>query len=185
MKTSAVKGTGWTVTIGGFRGVSIEDVDGFLDRLGEAVSPAVFQVFDASKVAGWGHLYYSVVNAVEAHRAGTAISRSLEIEVLLYASCQDQISQALDLMGVRPETEEVALVVLSEDNSGAEEAFKRGARILGEGDDSALEVTGDKLERLLGVFGISARALGAVGGPREEALTKLLIERGALLPLRH
>ncbi|UCH56973.1 MAG: hypothetical protein JSV18_06445 [Candidatus Bathyarchaeota archaeon] len=184
VRTSIIKGSNRAVAIGGFRGVPVRDVEGLLARLDEAVSPSVFQIFDARMVAGWGHLFFATVNAVRAFETGTAISRSLGIEALLYASCRDQISQALDLMGVTPATERVALLVLADDPGLAKEAFERASRILGEEDDSVLKFKGDKFEEIRGIFGVSDAELEAVGGPREEALTRLLVERGALLPLR-
>ena len=83
---AGIKGSRWNVVIGGFREVDVSDVDELLRRLGEAVSPHVFQVFDADRVAGWEHLFFSAVNAVKAFQAGAAVSKSLAVEVLLYAS---------------------------------------------------------------------------------------------------
>jgi KEOPS complex subunit Cgi121 len=183
-RTSVIKGTRWAVSIGGFKDVSVGDVNSFLDHLDKIVSPFFFQVFDACMVGGYGHLFYAVVNAVKAHEAGIAISRNLEIEVLLYASCQDQISKAFSIMGVKPESEKIALVVLADRIEKAKDAFDRASIFIGVEDDSVLDVDEKKLRELISAFSVSERALKAVGGPREEALTMLLIERGALLTLR-
>ena len=182
--TAGIKGSGWSVAVGGFRDAPVGDVDELLSRVGEAAGQSVFQLFDADKVAGWRHLFFAAVNAVKAFEAGTAISRGLAMEALLYASCVDQISQALDVTGVSPSTERVALLVMSEGREGAAEAFERISGVLGRVDDVVLRVDGGKLEALKGVFGISDRELEAVGSSAEEALTWLIVERGALLPLR-
>jgi len=162
----------------------IEEVEGFLSRVREATDGHVFQVFDAERVAGWKHLFFSAVNAVSAIEGGGAISRSLGIEVLLYVSCVDQISRALEVVGVTPSTTEVALVVLAESPGEAEGAFISTAESIGESDDGVLDLDAEKLETLKARYGVSDAELAAVGGPEEDALAMLLVERGALLRLR-
>lgn len=185
VKTAKIKGSDKAASIGGFRSVTVNDVDELLGSLSKATSPAVFQIFDASRIAGWMHLYMAVVNAVGAFESRSQISRGLGIEVLLYASCQDQISRALDTVGVGPDTEKLALVVMKDGPDEAEAAFERAADILGEVDDSVLELDETKLFKITEVFGVSENELEAVGGNRDNALTGLLVEKGALLPLRH
>ena len=185
VRTSSIKGSDKAVSIGGFRGVTVNDVDELLNSLNKATSPAVFQIFDATRIAGWRHLYMAAVNAVGAYESGTTISRGLGIEVLLYASCQDQISRALDVVGVDSDTAKLALVVLRDGPGEAEAAFEKAAYILGEADDSVLGLDEIKFREVAKVFGVSENELEAVGGERHEALTGLLVEKGALLPLRH
>lgn len=182
--TAEVQGADWVVSIGGFRDVSVGDVDSFISRVREAIPDVRFQVFDADRVAGWRHLFFAAVNATVAFEGGRGISRSLEVEVLLYASCRDQISQAFEVVGVSDRTARVALLVLGESPEETEEAFTDVSGVIGVQDDSVLEVSGAKWDELKTVFGVSDAELGAVRGPAEEALTKLIVERGALLPLR-
>ena len=184
VKTSSIKGSDKAVSIGGFRGVTVNDVDELLGDLSTAISPAVFQIFDTARIAGWRHLYMAAVNAVGAFESRSSISRGLGIEVLLYASCRDQISRALDVVGVGPDTEKLALVVLMDGPGEAEAAFEKAADILGEADDSVLGLDEAKFREVAKVFGVSENALEAVGGERDEVLTSLLVEKGALLPLR-
>ncbi len=184
VRTYTIKGSDKAVSIGGFRGVNVNDVDELLSSLSRATSPAVFQIFAASRIAGWRHLYMASVNAVGAFESGSPISRGLGIEVLLYASCQDQISRALDVVGVGPGTVKLALVVLRDGPGAAEAAFGKAADILGEADDSVLGLDETKFREVAKVFGVSENELAAVGGERDKALTSLLVEKGALLPLR-
>jgi tRNA threonylcarbamoyladenosine modification (KEOPS) complex Cgi121 subunit len=184
VRTSGIKGSNYAASIGGFRGVHVGDLEAFLSRVGRAVEPVVFQVFDADMVAGWGHLFFAAVNAVKSFESGSAISRSLSIESLLHASCQDQISRAFEVMGVSKDTERVALLVLAEGPGATEEAYERVADSVGEADDSVLEVSGEKVRSIMDAFGISDAELEAVGGPLEEALGRAAVERGALLRLR-
>ncbi len=184
MHEASVKGSDWHVVVGGFRDVSVGDVEGLLSKVGGAVGASPFQLFDADRIAGWEHIYFAAVNAVRAHEGGAAISRGVAMEVLLYAACVDQISQALDVVGVTPSTERMGLLVMSMSHGGAVEAFKRASDVLGMVDDSVLAVDGRKLEAIAGVYGVSDVELDTVCRPREEALTWVIVERGALLSLR-
>ena len=182
--SAGIKGSGWHAAIGGFKGGNWEDVEGLLSLARHEARGTIFQLFDADRVAGWRHLYFAAVNAGLASKKGTSISRSLAIEALLYASCQDQISRAFEVMGLSPKTKRIALLVLAQDPEEALRAFKMISRVLGEEDDSALMIDVGKFGEIMETFGISDMELEAVGGPREEALTRLVVERGALLPLR-
>ena len=180
----AIKGSEWFVCIGGFRGVAIGDVDAFLERLKTASSSSIIQALDARHVAGWEHLFFAAVNAVRALGSKRGLAKNLGIETLLYASCQDQISTALQILGVSPETEELALIVFSKDERDAGSSFKDAAEFIGSEDDRVLEVTEDKIRVLKRIFGISDLELETRGGESPEALTSLIIERGALLAAR-
>jgi tRNA threonylcarbamoyladenosine modification (KEOPS) complex Cgi121 subunit len=184
MHEASVKVSNWDVVVGGFRDVLVDDVEGLLLEVGEAVGASPFQLFEAGRSAGWEHIYFAAVNAVRAHEEGAAISRGLAMEVLLYVACVDQISQALDVVGVSSSTERVGLLVMSLNKEEATDAFKRASDILGVVDDSVLAVDGRKLEAITGVYGVSDVELDTVCKPRKEALTWVIVERGALLPLR-
>jgi len=179
-----IKSSDWTLYIGGFKEVSIDNVDEIISLIEKASSPYIFQLLDADRVAGWEHLYYAAVNAVRAFETDTAISKSLAIEVLLYASCKDQISQALDFLGVKPSTRRVVLLLMGCEQGEMEDAFRQASELLGDEDDSVLEIDSYKFEELRRLYSISELELEAAGGRSFTALTGLLIERGALLSIR-
>jgi hypothetical protein len=87
-------------------------------------------------------------------------------------------------MGVSEDSERVALLVLAEGPGADELAYERVASLLGDEDDSVLEVPEEKFVSIMEAFGISHAELEAVGGPQEEALGRAIVERGALLGLR-
>jgi len=168
------------IAVTGITGVEIEDINETLREMDEIKGDTVFQLFNASKIAGWRHLYYSAVSALNAMRAGSAVSNHVEIETLLYASAQDQISKAIKIMGVTPDTKNVALVVISGD---PEETAIRLAQYLGEEDDKVLELDEKKFSYLKESYGITEKALDTLLCERHEALEMLVIEKCALMPL--
>ncbi len=182
VRRASVKDSPWHLCVGGFKLKAPYDVESLLGEVTRAVSPHLAQLFDADMVAGWEHLYLATVNAVRAFQSGYNIARSLSMEVLLYVSCRDQIAEAIRLVGVSSETERAALLVLAEDEEECLKAYGRASRLLGEEDDSLLEVDEAKLRRLMELHEISEEEVEAIGGPRAEAVTLLLVERGALIP---
>ncbi len=180
-----LEGLGYHVCMGGFRTEPIRDVEALVEALSNRASPHTFQVFDADRVAGWRHLFFAALNAVKAFRRGCNVSRSLGMEVLVYASCQRQIREAFRIVGLRPGCSRIALVVLSESRDGCVEAYRRCSEILGVEDDSVLEVSGQKLGVITEVYGISQSELEARGGENPaEAVSCLVVERMALLSVR-
>ncbi|MBN2336297.1 hypothetical protein JXL21_12120, partial [Candidatus Bathyarchaeota archaeon] len=182
--SSGITGTGLHLAAAGARGVHVKDVGETLEAVRAVAGDETFQLFDAGIVAGWRHLFHAAVNAYNALSTGEAVSKSLDVETLLYASCQDQISKAFDLMGLNPDVHEVAALVFSEDKSVAEGTASLIVESLGVVDDSVLAVTPNKFSKLKKVFEVGDEALEAVGGNPYDALTSLVIEKGALLPLR-
>jgi len=184
VKTRRLTEAALHVAVAGASGVEVMDTDATLDMVRRLAGDSVFQLFDAEKVAGWRHLFHAAVNAVHATRRGSAVSNSVEVESILYASCQDQISKAFTLIGLNPQVKNVAVLVISEDPSEAESLAVEIAERLGSPDDGVMDVTPEKFERLKDVFEVGDETLVAVGGDPYEALTSLIVEKGALLPLR-
>jgi tRNA threonylcarbamoyladenosine modification (KEOPS) complex Cgi121 subunit len=179
---SGIKGSGWFVAIGGFRVASVGDPRGLVRAVGEAASPQLAQIVDAGRVAGRDHLYMATVNAARSTETGLAVSKSITVEALLYASAQDQITKALARMGVNAATRKVALMVFAHGREEAEEAYYRAAKLLDTGDDGVLEIDAEKARTLREAYNIGDKELEAAGGPG--ALGGLIVERGSLLSLR-
>jgi len=182
MWVSGIKRSDWFVAIGGFRVTGFGDPRTFVRAVGEAASPQLVQIVDAGGVAGRDHLYMAAVNAARSTETGLAVSKSITVEALLYASAQDQITKALARIGVNAGTNKIALMVFAHSQKEAEEAYHRAAKLLGIEDDSVLEIGAEKAKVLREAYGIRDEELEAAGGPG--ALGGLIVERGSLLSLR-
>ena len=183
IRVERIEEYGRYIGVAGFREVKIRDVPTLIETVSRKIGPRVFQLLNADLVAGWEHLYFAALNAVKAFHDGRNIADRLEIEILLYASCQDQIVKALNLMGLTTKTSRVALLTLTDSAEEVESSIRHATPLLGVPDDSVLEVNVEKFKRLREVFSISDEELEAVVEPGEEvhAITLLLIERSALL----
>ena len=173
------------VAVAGFRNVKISDVEGFLKSVRKRLAKNVeAQFFDAGLVATWQHLYFAALNALNAFKNGINISKSLAVETMLYASAQRQIRKAMELMGIKPNSEAIAVLVLGEKASDVEAALKTIFEIVGgQRDDAVLELSREKIQAIRKAFDISDAELEAVvrGNDLEHALVNLVIERVALL----
>jgi KEOPS complex subunit Cgi121 len=183
--TKKVEGFNKYVAIAGFRNVKIKDVNSFLECVRGEVKEAYIQFFDAKLIAGQQHLHFAALNALKAFEKKLNISNSPAIEVLLYASAQRQIRKAVDMLGIKPHSSQVAVLVIAETKRGADIALEAVSKLIsGERDDRVLELTDEKFEGVKTLFGVSdlevEAKLGKEGFERE-ALVDLVIEHVALL----
>ncbi|MEM3695202.1 MAG: KEOPS complex subunit Cgi121 [Candidatus Bathyarchaeia archaeon] len=171
------------VLIAGLKGAKIEDTEKFLKRFSKE-NLVEIQFFNACFVAGWQHVYFAVLNALTAFKNKRNISKNLAIETILYASAQRQIRKALENLGIKPKTMELALIIVGEEPrtlKSALNAIIRAAKA--KRDDTVLELTDEKIAGIRKIFGISDLELEAVmkKGDLKKALADIVIERMALL----
>ncbi|MEM2386085.1 MAG: KEOPS complex subunit Cgi121, partial [Candidatus Bathyarchaeia archaeon] len=108
----------------------------------------------------------------------------LAVEILLYASAQRQIRKAVELLGIKKNMEDVAVLVVGEKTEEVEEVLNVISKFLGgRRDDNVLELGGDKIAKIRRVFEISDSEIEAVanGKSLEKTIIDLVIERMALL----
>jgi len=171
--------------ITGFRNVQIKDTEEFLKKIRKKKGSNVeTQFFDAKYVATWQHLYFAVLNALTAFKNKGNISKSLAMETMLYASTQRQILKAMELLGIKSETSEIAVLIIGENSETVKSALSMiSASVNVQHDDTVLELSEEKKRIIQKAFGISDLELKTVmkKDGLEEALTNLVIERMALL----
>ena len=173
----------------GFRNIKIEDVKSFLDDIRRKTGGVSVQFFNANLIAGTEHLYFAALNALKAFEGNLNISKSLAVETLLYASAQRQIRKAVELLGIKADSSEVAVLVLAETETKVRETLKDISEFIqGVRDDDVIELSDEKFEMIKEFFGISELELQAKLKKKEfekEALINLVIEHMALLVIKH
>ena len=154
--------------------VNIEDVESFLKMLGEVAKKhnVIIQVLDADQIANKEHLHFAVEKAKKAMHEGRNIAKDLGIEILLYASGKRQIERAMS-MGVHSGKNDVAIVVIGDDTTGAITEMKAIVH-----EAPVLDYTERKKRKLIKTFGITEAEIRAVG---EDKIPELVLERVALL----
>ena len=180
-----IEETGKYVEITGFRNVKIKDAEEFVKAARKETSKSAWsQFFDAELVATWQHLYFAVLNAMLAFENDRNISKSVAMEVLLYASAQRQIRKALQLIGVKCDSANVAIVIIGEPADSVKAVLSAVSKRIGaEPEETVLEVSKEKLQGIREAFGITEKELETVMEKNDvkQALVNLVIERMALL----
>ena len=184
-KLEGSNGYNESIGIAGFKNVKIKDVNGFLEHVRREVREAHVQFFDAKLIAGQQHLYFAALNALKAFEKKSNISSSLAIEALLYASAQRQIRKAVDTLGIREDSSQVAVLIMAENRQGIDDCLEVVSGLMaGERDDGVLELTDEKIEDVKKLFGVSDLEIEAKvreKGLERDALIDLVIEHVALL----
>jgi len=171
--------------ITGYKNINFAGAEGFLKANRRETRENVdLQFFDAGLIATQEHLYFAVLNALQAFQNRTNISKSLAMETMLYASAQRQIQKAIQRCGIKPETASMAVVIIGEDPTQLKTVLQAISACVGvEPDEKVLEITKFKEQKIIETFQITDEELKAVmkSENRAEAVVNLVIERVALL----
>jgi tRNA threonylcarbamoyladenosine modification (KEOPS) complex Cgi121 subunit len=174
--------------ITGFKNVKVNDPDLLLrTQRGDLEVDVAVQFFNANLIATWEHLYFAVIDALLAFRTKRNISKSVAVEVMLYASAQRQIKKAIELVGVQPGCSDLATVVVGKSREGVESAISSISKHLRrEPDDRVLDLSPEKTREIRTAFEITENELAVVTKDNnlERALVDLILERMALLSTR-
>jgi KEOPS complex subunit Cgi121 len=169
----------------GFKDVKVNETEAFLEAVDRDKPAGVeAQFFDADLIATWQHLYFAVLNALTAFKNRENLSKSVAMETMLYASGRRQIQKATQLLGIKPTSRNMAVLIVGGKAEVVQKALaKVSRRVGGQLDDSVLELSGKKMERVKRAFDISEAELETVmeGDGLEKALVDLFVERVALL----
>ncbi len=173
------------VAMAGYKNLKIINIEDFIEKAQKKMTEAQVQFFDANIIAGWEHLYFVALNALNAFDNKRNFSNSLAVEMLLYASAQRQIKRAVEMIGIKPQVSRVAVLVVAEDEEKTLAGLKIISSIVSANrDDSVLDFTYEKTESIKKRFNISDLELESKTkkeGSEKNALLDLVIERAALL----
>ena len=162
------------INIIGLKDVNCDNINQLFEKINRSKNDYSYQIFDAKAIGGVEHLYFAAVNALKAFNQGLNISKTFSLELLLYVSGQRQISKAIEMVGIKRDTKEVVLVIVSQDKEMVSNANICLSKIIGSTrDDSVLEIHDPN--SVAKIYGMNNFCEDIT------ALKKLLIERSALL----
>lgn len=125
----------------------------------------VAQAIDARFVAGRKHLELAADLALTSEERGTRVAEDLGVEILLYAAATRQIDEAIDRVGVAPDTSEVGLVLI---DPSIQEVLELGLQR----NDSVLEFSQEKRDFIVEAFEVEETELEVVGYKKLPALVR-------------
>lgn len=173
------------VAIAGFKDARIRNPDKLLKMIAEEKpSDVEIQLFNSELVATWQHLYFAVLNALTVFQNKENLSKSLAMETILFASAQNQIRKATEILGITSNSSKIAVLVIGRESRTARSVLSKiSDQLDAERDDTVLELTDEKVRNIRRAFAISNEELEAVTkkDKRKDSLVDLIIEKMALL----
>jgi tRNA threonylcarbamoyladenosine modification (KEOPS) complex Cgi121 subunit len=163
--------------------------DAFLD-LARTLAPDVSacQFLDSTLIAGTGHLLSAAQNALNAQLGGYSIARSLDVEIILYASCQHQIGIALETFGVKDDLESVALVVVGNTEDIVRDRIASAISDIGHEISPPFAASGPRIDTIMTHFNIGKEEIDSIAISKEvthryDALARCVSSRVSMVAL--
>ncbi|WEU39752.1 MAG: hypothetical protein OdinLCB4_004525 [Candidatus Odinarchaeum yellowstonii] len=151
----------------------------------------VIQFFNADKIAGWLHLYTSAYFTVKSLVKLSTKIKSIELELLRWVSAQKQLSDAINIMGVKEGDKRLAVLSIGLNENTVRDKI---SQILGEYNlieqPELLEIDENKIQRLKRLFQISDTEFNSLLEDRDNPdsgktlIIKLIINRISALILK-
>ncbi len=182
------------IGICGIKGCTVgNDINNLFDRLktfDKDQTVLAVQLFDSDTIATHLHLLVSALYALHAFKTSKNISNTIGTEILLYASAQRQIIDAIRKIGLKPTSRNVAAIAISLKEERIIQIMKRVTlELAGQMDDNVLNIDepekGETIER---VFGISREELKSTqtrtdGKDLEWSITKRVLSRISIMAI--
>jgi tRNA threonylcarbamoyladenosine modification (KEOPS) complex Cgi121 subunit len=179
-----LKEYGQYAEITGYLNVTFDKVEAFLKSNRKQTRQSIdIQFFDANLVATQEHLYFAVLNALQAFKNKTNHSKSPAMETMLYASAQRQIKRALECCGIKSQTTNVAVTIIGDDPAKIHTEVEALTECIGsKPDESVLDLTKSKEAKIKKAFNITQEEIKTLECSFEKSsIVNLVIERVALL----
>jgi tRNA threonylcarbamoyladenosine modification (KEOPS) complex Cgi121 subunit len=165
------------------------DPNGLLRRMRAAFPAVQLQFMRADRIGGREHLHYAARNAVRAFSQDRQRSHTLAVELLLYTSCQRQISKAIKILGLEPGTSDVVLAALSSKSIPPALVARAAEELNARLDDGVWEISSSKkaaaLRKTYGITRVESEASKMPVEGEDSVLKRLIIERSALLAVQN
>ena len=132
------------------------------------------------------HLLSAAQNAINAKQGDYMLSRSLDVEIIVFASAQRQIGRALDELGVYDGLDDIAVVVVGTASSAVKDCIQDLAGKIGSEVIPAFAATSERLERIKDHYQISDKEIRAISDSDKiesqlTALSRCLVSRVSLV----
>ena len=144
------------------------------------------QLLNASLIADEVHLLSAAQNAINAEQGEYMLSKSLDVEIIVFASTQRQIGRALDALGVYDGIDNVAVVVVGPDSTSVKNTIGEIIKQVGEEVVPPFKATRNRLDQIKHHYQITDKEIDAIEESeatesRMSALARCVASRVALV----
>lgn len=146
------------------------------------------QFFNSHLIANDLHLLSAAQNAVNAWRGDYMIARGLDVEIIIYASAQRQIHQAISLLGIKNDLDKISVVIIDKNEKNVVRVLAEVLNRIGEEITPPFVPTEGKIQDLMKTFNIDESEMqffidSTNLSDRLRALSKCITSRVALVAL--
>ena len=168
------------------RGLDTENLLEIARSLSESV--LALQLFNSMMIVDEMHLLSGAQNAVNALKGGYMISRSLDVELVVYVSAQHQIGRALEIMGINDGLSSVSVVCIDEDEKKVRHCLQQIIEKLGDEITPMFSPMLEKINSLMVNFGVTELEMNQFTDSddlalRNQALSKCVVSKVSQVPL--
>jgi tRNA threonylcarbamoyladenosine modification (KEOPS) complex Cgi121 subunit len=151
-----------------------------------SVNSLTVQFLNALLIADEVHLLSAAQNAINAQHGDYMLSRSLDVEIIVFASTQRQIGRALDILGVYDGIDNVAVVVVGPDSTPVKNAVGKIIKQVGAEVVPPFKATRNRLDQIKHHYQITDKEIDAIEESeatesRMSALARCVASRVALV----
>jgi tRNA threonylcarbamoyladenosine modification (KEOPS) complex Cgi121 subunit len=144
------------------------------------------QFLNAFLIADEVHLLSAAQNAINAQQGEYMLSRSLDVEIIVFASTQRQIGRALDALGVYDGIDNIAVVVVSPGSTSVKNTIGEIIKKVGEEVVPPFKATRNRLDQIKHHYQITDKEIDAIEESeatesRMSALARCVASRVALV----
>lgn len=100
------------VMLAGMKNLRIADTDAFIRNIRAVNDKIAIQAIDANFAAGEEHILSILQQSLHAKKKGTMLSKRIEMDVLLRLACTNQISKALEDIGLKDGVNNVMIIAI-------------------------------------------------------------------------
>jgi tRNA threonylcarbamoyladenosine modification (KEOPS) complex Cgi121 subunit len=148
----------------------------------------VVQFLSPILIAGPIHLLSAAQNAINAIKGKYAISRSLNVEIIVYASAQRQIEVAFEKVGVEDDLKTVGVVIIDERKDAIQECFEQLFIKLGSDIEPAFSYDRKRMNQIMKSFDVSDTELRTFTDSDkldelQDALIRCIVSRVSMVAL--
>ncbi len=148
------------------------------------------QLMNGLLIADDIHLLSAAQNAVNAFSGNYMLSRTLDVELIVFASAQRQIGKALEEFGVHDDLDHVAAVVIDENQRSVEDTLEKITKTIGKEFPIPFEASQERFERVKKYFDIDEKEIEVFTNSndiieRQNALAKCVVSRVSLVAIEN
>jgi len=100
------------VMLAGMKKLRITDADAFIKSIRSINNRVTIQAIDANFTAGKEHILSVLQQSMQAKKRGIMLSKRIEIDILLRLACTNQISKALEDVGLKDGINNVLVIAI-------------------------------------------------------------------------